>query len=163
MTIDSFQAFRDSHRPHVAIAILYQHQPEGSPQFLMQLRDDIAGIAYPGHWGFFGGHIEPGESPDSAVKRELIEEINYQPPTIHPFKIYEGPSSIRHVYHALFNTTLDTLTLTEGWDMGLMTVEDVQRGERYSAIADQVRPLGEPHQKILLEFITQQSNKAAAF
>lgn len=162
MTVNSFQAFHD-HRPHVAIAILYQHRPQSSLQFLMQLRDDIAGIAYPGHWGFFGGHIEPGESPDMAVKRELIEEINYEPPTIYPFKIYEGPHSIRHVYHAPFITTLDALTLTEGWDMGLLTIEDVQRGDRYSAIAKQIRPLGEPHQKILLEFIDQQPNKGADF
>jgi 8-oxo-dGTP pyrophosphatase MutT (NUDIX family) len=140
-------------RPHVAIAILHQTQPDGSLQFLMQLRDNIPGIAYPGYWGFFGGHIEPDESPDVAVVRELIEEIDYNPPSIHPFKVYEGAQSIRHVYHAPFNTTLDALTLTEGWDMGLLTVDDIRRGDRHSDIAKQVRPIGEPHQRILLEFL----------
>ncbi len=140
-------------RPHVAIAILHQTQPDGSLQFLMQLRDNIAGIAYPGCWGFFGGHVEPDESPDIAVVRELLEEINYTPPSIYPFKVYEGDQSIRHVYHAPFDTTLDALTLTEGWDMGLHTVEDIRRGDRYSAIAKQVRPIGEPHQMMLLEFL----------
>lgn len=32
----------------VAIAILYR-----PGQFLLQLRDDIPGILYPAHWGFF--------------------------------------------------------------------------------------------------------------
>ena len=58
----------------VAIAILHRHN-----QFLLQLRDPIpTNIVYPGHWGFFGGHIEPGETPDVALRRELIEEIGYQ-------------------------------------------------------------------------------------
>ncbi|MEB3314276.1 MAG: NUDIX domain-containing protein, partial [Cyanobacteriota bacterium] len=42
-------------RPEVAVAILYQ-----SNQVLLQLRDDHPGIIYPGQWGFFGGHLEPG-------------------------------------------------------------------------------------------------------
>lgn len=39
----------------VAIAIIHQ-----DGKYLMQLRDDLPTIAYPGVWGFFGGHIEPG-------------------------------------------------------------------------------------------------------
>lgn len=68
---------------HVAIAILYQQN-----KFLLQLRDDIPGIIYPGHWGLFGGHLEPGETPDIAVKRELLEEISYIPPTLSKFDCY---------------------------------------------------------------------------
>ena len=56
----------------VAIAILYR-----DGKFLLQLRDDIPGIAYPGCWALFGGHIEPGEIPEIALKRELQEEIGY--------------------------------------------------------------------------------------
>ncbi len=67
----------------VAIAILYQDD-----KFLMQLRDDIPNIVYPGHWGLFGGHLESGETPDSAVKRELLEEIGYTPPNLLEFGCY---------------------------------------------------------------------------
>ncbi|MEM9449331.1 MAG: NUDIX hydrolase [Cyanobacteria bacterium P01_E01_bin.6] len=155
MISNPLSADTPTHRPHVAIAILHQQQPDGSLQFLMQLRDDIPGIAYPGHWGFFGGHIELGESPDVAVTRELVEEINYVPPSIHPFKVYDSPRSIRHVFHAPFITTLDALTLREGWDMRLLTVDDIQKGECYSAAAENMKPIGEPHQAILMEFLEQ--------
>ncbi|HEY9639014.1 MAG TPA: NUDIX domain-containing protein, partial [Coleofasciculaceae cyanobacterium] len=52
-------------RAAVAIAILYQNN-----RFLMQLRDENPEIAYPGCWAFFGGHIEPEEPPDIAIRRE---------------------------------------------------------------------------------------------
>ena len=54
----------------VSLAILYQ---EG--RFLFQLRDNIPGIVHPGVWGLFGGHLEPEETPELCLKRELIEEI----------------------------------------------------------------------------------------
>ena len=57
---------------NVAIAIIHQ---EG--KFLMQLRDNIPTILYPGIWGLFGGHIEPGETPEAGVKREIQEEMYY--------------------------------------------------------------------------------------
>ncbi|MEY4355584.1 MAG: hypothetical protein RLZZ89_652, partial [Cyanobacteriota bacterium] len=52
--------------PEVALAMLKR---EG--RWLLQLRDDIDGIVYPGTWALFGGHIERGESPAQAVQREL--------------------------------------------------------------------------------------------
>lgn len=48
----------------VALAILYQ-----GDRVLMQLRDDYPHILYPGHWGLFGGHLEPEEVPLEGVRR----------------------------------------------------------------------------------------------
>lgn len=132
----------------VALAILYTNG-----QFLMQLRDDIPGIVYPGQWALFGGHIEPGETPAVAVERELLEEIGYLPAGLTEFSCYKDSQVIRHVYHAPLPVGLDQLVLGEGWDMGLLTAEQIQKGEGYSEKAGQVRPLGRPHQKILLDFI----------
>jgi 8-oxo-dGTP pyrophosphatase MutT (NUDIX family) len=44
-------------------------------RYLMQLRDQKAEIFYPGHWGLFGGALEPGEDAATALKRELREEL----------------------------------------------------------------------------------------
>ena len=134
----------------VAIAIL-----QSSDRFLMQLRDNTPGIIYPGCWGFFGGHIDPGETPEEAVKRELLEEISYAPPRVSEFRCYSDSQVIRHVFHAPLTVELNQLVLKEGWDMGLVTPEEIRAGERYSEKADQIRPLGRPHQQILLDFLDQ--------
>ncbi|NET36853.1 MAG: NUDIX domain-containing protein [Cyanothece sp. SIO1E1] len=134
----------------VAIAILYQQG-----QFLLQLRDNRPGIVYPGCWGFFGGHLEPDETPEAGLRRELIEEIGYSPPVLTAVGCYASANVLRHVYHAPLTVQIKDLVLQEGWDLGLLTPEDIQRGDRYSAKAGQVRPLGKPHQQILLDFLAQ--------
>lgn len=134
----------------VAIAILHT-----ADRFLMQLRDNIPGIIYPGCWGFFGGHLDPGETPEVAVKRELQEEIGYLPPIISEFRCYSDDKVIRHVFQAPLTVELEQLVLGEGWDLGLLTPQEISKGESYSAVAGQVRPLGRPHQQILLDFIEQ--------
>jgi 8-oxo-dGTP diphosphatase len=138
-------------RHHVAIAILYRDD-----KFLMQLRDNVPNIIYPGCWGFFGGHIEPGETPEMAVKRELQEEIGYVPPVLTKFGCFTTEIAIRHIYHGPLEVGLADLVLGEGWDLGLLTVADIQRGDCYSDRAQQVRPLGAPHRQFLLDFIEQQ-------
>ncbi|MEH2468430.1 NUDIX hydrolase [Nostoc sp.] len=133
---------------HVAIAILYQKN-----KFLMQLRDNIPGILYPGYWGLFGGHIEPDETPDIAVKREILEEIGYNLPAFVEFGCYFNERVVRHVFHAPLLVELNQLVLNEGWDMGLLTLEDINKGNCYSENAGEVRPLGNVHQRIILDFI----------
>ena len=134
----------------VSIAILYR---EG--QFLLQLRDNIPGILYPGYWGFFGGHVESGETPEVAMRRELLEEIGYEPPVLFKFDSRQEGAVLRHIYHAPLTVDIQDLTLYEGWDLGMLTPEAIHRGEHYSARADEIRPIGKPHQKILLDFLAQ--------
>lgn len=135
-------------KPEVAIAILHHND-----QFLLQLRDNITGIAAPGQWGFFGGHLEPGETPAEALHRELQEEINYtltQPPV--KFGEYPDERVLRHVFACPLTVPIEDLSLHEGWDFALVTPEDIDRGDRYSPIAGEVRPISALHRKILLDF-----------
>ena len=136
---------------HVAMAIIYQQG-----KFLMQLRDDIPGILYPGVWGLFGGHLETEESPETGLKRELLEEINYSVDIPRKFNCYGDTRTIRHIFHLPLLVEIEALELNEGWDLGLVSPEDIRRGYSYSKQAGEERALGDIHQKILLDFINSQ-------
>jgi 8-oxo-dGTP diphosphatase len=134
----------------VAIAILHQDN-----KFLMQLRDNIPNILYPGYWGFFGGHVEAGETPEEAVVREVAEEIGYAMNAPQFFMTSESENVIRYVFHAPLTAALSELQLNEGWDLDLVTVEELKQGDRFSVRANQVRPIGPPHAEILLKFAAE--------
>lgn len=136
-------------RPAAAIAILYRDN-----QFLLQLRDDLPQIRYPGHWAFFGGHVEAGETPEVAVQRELQEEIGYTPPQVRYFRSdLTDRKIIRHVFYGPLLIAPEKLELNEGQDLGLSTIEEVQQGYRYSVRLKENRPLAKPHRQILLDFL----------
>lgn len=134
--------------PEVAIGILYQQG-----KLLLQLRDDLPEIMYPGHWGLFGGHLEPGETPEEGLKREVLEEINYQ--VSHPIKlgIYADEKVVRHVYYAPLTESVEHLILREGADMALVSPVEIEKGFALSPKLQEIRPLGQIHKKILLDFI----------
>ena len=133
---------------HVAIAILYR-----DGKFLCQLRDDIPNIRYPGCWALFGGHLEPGETAEAAVLRELSEEIAWAPASVSFFCCDVEGDVVRHVFHSELRANVKDLVLQEGWDMQLLTVEDIRVGKCYSQKSRDVRPFGIAHQRILLNFI----------
>ncbi len=68
--------------PSPAVAALMV-TPDG--RYLLQHRDDLDGIFFPGFWGNFGGAVDPGETPENALHRELIEELQYKPSRVQPF------------------------------------------------------------------------------
>ncbi|MBE9220620.1 NUDIX hydrolase [Dolichospermum flos-aquae] len=133
---------------NVSVAILYREN-----KFLMQLRDNIPNIIAPGCWALFGGHIEPGETPEIAVQREVMEEIGYELTAFSQFGIYSDQKAIRYVFQAPLLVPLDQLVLSEGWDLDLLTAEDIQQGKYFSQKAGEVRPLATLPQKIMLDFI----------
>jgi 8-oxo-dGTP pyrophosphatase MutT (NUDIX family) len=58
-----------------AVAAILMSEDRG---YILQLRDDVPHIWYPGHWGLFGGSIDPGESELEALRRELNEELELE-------------------------------------------------------------------------------------
>ena len=47
--------------------------------YLLRQRDGTPGIWYPDVLGFFGGHIDPHEDAETALRRELVEDLEFSP------------------------------------------------------------------------------------
>jgi 8-oxo-dGTP pyrophosphatase MutT (NUDIX family) len=135
----------------VALALIEQ---EG--RFLMQLRDDIPSILYPGVWGLFGGHLEEGESPEEGLKRELLEEIHYRAGKLQKFRRYDEENLNRHIFHVSLTVDLGELVQREGQDMALLDPDSIRSGYFRSPRLNEVRALGDIHRRILLDFIEGQ-------
>jgi 8-oxo-dGTP pyrophosphatase MutT (NUDIX family) len=122
----------------VALAML---QREG--RWLMQLRDEIPSIVAPGCWGLFGGHLDPGERPEQAMRRELLEEINWQPPVLELVMVHHIHRRTAHVFHAELSVPLEQLQLLEGQDMALISAEELLAGSIWSTRLGTHRPLAD--------------------
>jgi NDP-sugar pyrophosphorylase family protein len=88
-------------------------------QVLLQQRDDNPAIRYPGHWSLFGGTIEDGESPETAVAREVQEEIDFEMRNFGLFREFVQNNKQEFAFAGELSATLDQLTLSEGQGMNL--------------------------------------------
>ena len=77
---------------HVAAAVLRSHG-----QMLLCLRSETR-ATYPGVWDLPGGHIEAGETPVRALRRELREELDIEVATAHLLTRFERPSVALEVF-----------------------------------------------------------------
>ena len=120
----------------VALAML-----ERDGRWLMQLRDDVPGIVGPGCWGLFGGHLEPGETPEQALRRELLEEIGWGPGALEFRLLHQHPRRLAHVFVGELTVPLQRLRLLEGQDMALVGATELRSGAIHSPKLGQTRPL----------------------
>jgi 8-oxo-dGTP diphosphatase len=102
----------------IAAAVVF----DTSGRLLLQLRDDIPNILYPGKIGLFGGHCEGAETFLDCVVREIHEELSYYlpPERFERLSHWVGPDSEvpGGTVHAEFFVTrevpADNLNVTEG-------------------------------------------------
>lgn len=76
-----------------------------------------------------GGHVEPGESFDEAMRREFREETGVDWPLWIPFARLQGPSSDLMLYAAVTEKVYDVMTQTDE-DVDVYPINDVLLGVR---------------------------------
>jgi 8-oxo-dGTP pyrophosphatase MutT (NUDIX family) len=94
----------------------------------MQRRDANA-PRLPGYLGFFGGGVEPGESPEDALVREVREELEIPAQPWSFFSRYESLKVIQHVFILEATPSFEsTVTVKEG-QYGLFADEHALHSE----------------------------------
>ena len=121
-------------RPHVAVGLIVA----GDGRLLLQHRDDRPDVSGAGLWGFFGGHLDPGEPPAEAFLREMREELGWRPTHFEHYLTTDAPplpgdkdyglDVISHVFATHLDVPLDALTLGEGQALALFSPDDLPAG-----------------------------------
>lgn len=109
------------HIGNAAAAILVDE----AGRYLLQLRDDLPEIWYPGHWGAFGGSVEAGEDDLAALRRELEEELELSVAEAREFVRFEfdlRPLGLEKYFRSYYEISvhrpqMNTMVLHEGAEM----------------------------------------------
>lgn len=121
----------------VALVIL----TDRSGRIVMQHRTDDAPTD-PSRWTVPGGMIEPGEAPEAAVHRELLEETGLRCAGLSLERVierqFDGLTSVRyHVFAGITDATDEDIVLGEGQAMIFVPLDEIGRKD-LSAIAREV-------------------------
>ncbi len=123
--------------PRIAVVLLVD--PRG--HVLLQHRDEHAPRAA-NQWGLVGGHVEPGEDFDTAVRRELFEEtgIETTPGDLElwqatEFTYSDGHRSSYRVYAGRVALTDADIVLGEGRAIVFVDPQEAARLDRAESCA----------------------------
>jgi 8-oxo-dGTP diphosphatase len=101
-------------------------------QILLQQRDDKPDLSFAGCWTTLGGRVEDDETPDEAVRRELLEEIELTP-EVELWKVFEhihegAGVTVRveqYIYVGEIDREVSEITLNEGQALGFFNRDDI--------------------------------------
>lgn len=102
-------------------------------RYLLQHRDDLDHIFFPGFWGAFGGAIDGEETPEQTIRRELAEELAFMPPRVTYFATtwldfsFAGHGTMpRHFFEVpIREAEVPEMVLGEGQGLALLPGADI--------------------------------------
>ena len=96
-------------------------------EVLLFLRDDKAHIPYPNRWDTLGGMIEPGETPEECIVREIREEIEFEVQTPSLFKVHEGQEGAIYMFWQRAEIDIARTPLHEGQRLKWFSRQEIER------------------------------------
>jgi 8-oxo-dGTP pyrophosphatase MutT (NUDIX family) len=108
-------------------------------RYLLQRRDDKPGLLLRDHWAAFGGTVDPGEDGEAAIRRELVEELEFRAGAVAlvteltlRLPLPTGPRWDRMSFYAVpvTETEIATMVLHEGQAMRLFRADALMREEK---------------------------------
>lgn len=99
-------------------SVLIPYKVENGKIFVFLQKRDKNSRILPDHFSFFGGNLEPGESPKEALIREIKEELDFKLEGYQFLGIYNSPikqESVLNVYFTKVNNDFeDKIKINEG-------------------------------------------------
>ncbi|MBN2461315.1 MAG: NUDIX hydrolase [Candidatus Cloacimonetes bacterium] len=83
-------------------------------QVLLLLRDSKSEIPYPACWDLPGGKVEPGESPEQAILREVKEELGLEIKNCSLFRITDFHDRKEYTFRSELDLEVNHIDLQEG-------------------------------------------------
>ena len=96
-------------------------------QILLFLRDNIPDLPYPNMWDVPGGHVEPDESPENCIIREMKEEMDLILNEFELFSKIEFEDRIEYTFWARADLDIDEIELTEGQRLKWFSRDDAKQ------------------------------------
>jgi 8-oxo-dGTP diphosphatase len=98
-------------------------------QVLLFLRDNIPTIPFPNMWDVPGGHVEPDETPEACIVREMQEEMELELENFSLFSVMEFPDRIEYTFWKKNNLDIERITLHEGQCLKWFDQKEIEETE----------------------------------
>ena len=97
-------------------------------EVLLLLRDNKTDIPFPNMWDIPGGKVEDGESPEQALRREMMEEMSIKNlGKINMFRILTSENITDNIFWKRLNLDLEEIDLKEGQRIEYFNLERIRK------------------------------------
>lgn len=111
---------------HSGSSIIFVNNKE---EILLVLRDDKPGLPYRNMWDVPGGHVEPNETPEECIVREMKEEMNINLQNFQLLCQKEFDDRIEYTYWKRENLNISEIKLMEGQHLKWFSNDEVAQTE----------------------------------
>ena len=99
-------------------------------EVLLLLRDNKIDIPFPNMWDIPGGKIEESETPEEAIRREMMEEMSINNlGEIKLFKILTLENITDNIFWKKLNLNLEEIDLKEGQRIEYFNLERIRKNK----------------------------------